>query len=43
MEQAVTDAILEQLGKQKVLEKVNVNFCKQITAAGLEFLADHEL
>jgi hypothetical protein len=42
MEQAITDASLEVLSKLKNLEVLSINFCKQVTATGLEFLCEHE-
>ena len=41
LENAVTDATLEQLAKHKELQTVSINFCKQVTATGLEFLSEH--
>ena len=41
MEQAITDAALEALAKLKNLEVLSINFCKKVTAAGLEFLCEH--
>lgn len=41
METSITDATIEQLAKHKGLEKISINFCKQVTATGLEFLCEH--
>jgi hypothetical protein len=38
LEHAITDASLEALSKLKSLEALSINFCNQVTPAGLEFL-----
>lgn len=40
LEKAMTDACMEVLGNCKGLHVLNINFCKQITSAGIEFIVD---
>lgn len=42
LEHSLTDVSLEALSKLKNLEVLSINFCKQVTSTGLEFLCDHE-
>lgn len=42
LENAITDACLEQLGKCEELSVLNINFCKNVTSAGTLSLGKHE-
>ena len=43
LENAITDACMEQLGKCDELSVLSINFCSEVSSTGIEAFGKHEL